>query len=314
MKKTGYLWDQVYLGHDPGFIYPEHPRRAEALNFNRLNKDIPGLELIDVNFRLFHWVNKVHGPEYISNVEDAFINKQRFLDKGETSVVQDTFDVASWSLSGALSLVQAIALDKVNNGFAAIRPPGHHAGLHNTRGFCYFNNAAACALFAKDYLNLERVMILDWDVHPGDGTAQIFWEDPSIYVFSIHQKGILSANIGLESQIGAEEGEGTTHNVNIIEKADGKIFMPIFEREIEKAFMTFKPQFLVISCGFDAHAADPLGGLNLNENDFYQMTKIIKTLTKEYCNSKFISVLEGGYNPSALYLCVREHIRAIMET
>ena len=156
-------------------------------------------------------------------------------------------------------------------------------------------------------------MILDWDVHPGDGTIQIFWDDPNVYVFSMHQYGILSEAIGLESQIGRGEGEGFTHNVNVDAKTDGRTYIPIFRKEIEKAFLKFKPQFLIISAGFDAHSADPLGGINLKDQDFYQMTKIVKELAKEYCDGRIVSVLEGGYNPNALYLCVREHVRALME-
>lgn len=313
MSKIGYLWDSIYLGHDTGFIYPENPKRAEAIKFSRISADLPGLINIPVNFRLAHWVKQIHSEQYISFVEDAFVKNVKFLDRGETSVQKDTFDVATYSLCGALSLVQNLGLEKIDKGFAAIRPPGHHAGIHGTRGFCYFNNVAACARFAQNFLGLKRILIIDWDVHPGDGTTQIFYEDPDVFMFSIHQRGILSATVGADEQIGKLEGEGTTKNVNILEGAGGKEYMPVFEKELGDFVIKCKPELILISAGFDAHGADPLGGLNLSYEDFAHMTRFVMDLSKEYCGGKLISILEGGYNIGALYQCVREHVRILQE-
>lgn len=312
MAKTGYLWDPIYLGHQTSFVHPENPKRAEALDFKNINRDLPGLENLNLNFRLTHWIKEVHGADYISLVEDAFYNKIRYLDGGETGVLKDTFDVATYSLCGALSLVQSLGSGKIKNGFAAIRPPGHHAGIHGTRGFCYFNNAAACAKFAQGYLGLKKVLIVDWDVHPGDGTMQIFYEDPDVHVFSIHQEGILSKNVGLAEQIGRGEGEGTTHNINIKPGSDGKTYIPIFEKELTRVCNLVKPEIIILSAGFDAHSGDPLGGLLLNYENFATMTDIILAMAKEYTGGKLVSLMEGGYNVPILYNCVRTHIERLM--
>jgi acetoin utilization deacetylase AcuC-like enzyme len=201
----------------------------------------------------------------------------------------------------------------VKNGFAAIRPPGHHAGAARARGFCYFNNIAICAKYAQAYFGLKKILIIDWDVHPGDGTMEIFYEDPDVYFLSIHQDGIFTDQVGTREQIGKGAGENTTCNLPLPEKSTELDYFRAFEPALERMAEQAKPELILISCGFDAHQADPLGRMSLKEESFGRMTKMVMEVAAHYCQGRVVSLLEGGYEPQALARCIHTHLETLIE-
>lgn len=310
---TGYLWDKRYLGHLPGRLHPEHPDRARELEWSRMKVDVPGLiEIPLVNQINDHWVRKVHSSDHADLIRNAFAENRWRIDNGDTLVKEDTWEVAMASASGALSVLNAVCAGRVRNGFAAIRPPGHHAGRTASKGFCYFNNAAICARYAQEFHNIERVMIIDWDVHPGDGTMNIFYEDPHVYLLSLHQAGIFSDRVGTRDQTGRGPGEGLTENVPI-EKGSGETeWLRELEPALDRGGLRCKPGLIIISAGFDAHQADPLGGMKLHEESFRKMTTMVKQLADQYCDGRIVSILEGGYSVNALGRSVRAHVEELL--
>ncbi|MFT5286730.1 MAG: acetoin utilization deacetylase AcuC-like enzyme [Planctomycetota bacterium] len=220
--------------------------------------------------------------------------------------------VALASAAGALSLVSAVAYGEVTNGFAAVRPPGHHAGPTRARGFCIFNNAAACARFAQVHFNLKKILIVDWDVHPADGTEAIFYDDPDVHVVSVHQEGLFPITCCPPDQIGKDAGAGATWNRVIAPGTRGGEYRKTFDRVVREAAEACQPELIILSCGFDAHAADPVGGLKLDENDYARMTNVIMDLASNYCDNRLVSLLEGGYNPIVLRHSTRAHLEALL--
>ena len=315
MSTTGYVWDAGYLGYSPSSVIPERPGRAEVLAPTEMCRDLPGLKLVPVDVALGQpWLGRVHEADYIDLVRTAHAQGRTSLDRSrEVLVREDVYPVSVLSVSGALSLVSAVARGEVDNGFGAIRPPGHHAGVNNARGFCVFNNAAICARFAQQALGLSQVLLVDWDVHPADGTSSIFYEDPTVHVVSVHQAGIFSDNVGLTSQRGRGEGEGTTYNLPLDPGCGEEQYVAELFPLLEHAAERCRPDVIIVSCGFDAHAGDPIGAMNLQDATYLRFTRKLRELAKHYARGRIVSLLEGGYELSLLRRCTREHLAGLME-
>lgn len=313
-SKTGYAWDRAYLGHETLAMHPEHPARVRHLEARDMCLELPGLTWIKPTLALgLAWVRRVHEEQYIEEARTAFSRGKYALDRSrETLIRADTYDVALASAAGGLTLVSEVASGKLKNGFAAVRPPGHHAGPARARGFCIFNNVAACAKFAQVEFGYKRVLIVDWDVHPADGTAAIFYDDPDVHVVSVHQQGLFPDTCGHPSHKGGDAGMGATWNSFVEKGTRGPAYRQNFEKLVRVAAAACNPDMILVSCGFDAHAADPLGGLKLDEDDFVALTGILMDLADEYCGGRLVSLLEGGYNPSVLKIATRAHVQRLM--
>ncbi|MDX2052233.1 MAG: histone deacetylase [Polyangiaceae bacterium] len=308
---TGYLWDSASLGYVTGDQLPEHPRRARALTPAQF-AGMSGVEQIHTQPDLgLPWVGRVHSAQFMREVRLASQNSRLWFDGGDTVVRPDAFEVALMAASGALTLTDAVLRGKVHNGFAAIRPPGHHASSEQARGFCIFNNVAICARYAQQVFGIERVLIVDWDVHPGDGTAAIFFEDPSVFVFSMHQRGILGPEVGGEQLEGRGPGRGCTRNVPVEAGTSAASYLHTFTHALRQVARSFKPGLVLVSAGFDAHRADPLGGLLLEESSFAELTGLVKDMAAIYASGRLVSLLEGGYQPGVLRDCVGAHLAAL---
>jgi len=314
MSGTGYVWDARCLGHVTSKVHAERPERMADLAPDRLLGDLPGLRRVATDAALgMPWVQRVHDAAYLETVRSAWRERRRALDpSGETVVREDTFDVALLSAAGALSLVAQVCRGSLRNGFAAVRPPGHHARSFFTRGFCIFNNVAACARFAQQAFGLRRVLVVDWDVHPADGTQQIFWEDSDVHVLSVHQDGIFARAVGTADQRGAGAGEGATYNLPVAPRTRGDAYIRAFVPLLERAAEACQPDLVLVSCGFDAHLADPVGGLGLEDEDFRSLTRRVMEVADAHAGGRIVSVLEGGYSPRALARCVRLHLETLM--
>jgi acetoin utilization deacetylase AcuC-like enzyme len=314
VSKTGYAWHPGFQGHFTRVGHPEHPDRARALDVQRMMIDLPGLQQVKVDEGLgFAWVRRVHEDAYVSAVRDAHGRGTRVLDRGDTWISGDSYEVGLLAISATLTLVAQVAAGTLDNGFAAVRPPGHHAGVANARGFCLFNNVAVAARFAQQCYGYSRILILDWDVHPADGTEAIFYDDPNVHVVSVHQHGIFTETVGTEAQSGRGEGEGTTYNVPVAKGSNEAQILQRLEPVLERAASRCRPDLVLVSCGFDAHRADPVGGLGLDDESFRVLTTMAKRVARQHAGGRLVSVLEGGYSPEVLSRCARVHVETLMD-
>lgn len=312
--KTGYIWDQIFLGHDTSAYHPENPLRVKNLDFWSMEKELQGLEQVkNLNDLGRTSALRIHSNDYLLRFEKDVDTGRQWFDYFDTKIRPDTFEVALRSVSAAVSLTKQVCEGKINNGFAAIRPPGHHARVEKAKGFCFFNNVAICARYAQQVFSLKNILIIDWDVHPGDGTTNIFYDDPSVFVVSVHQDGIFNKAVGATTQTGSEEGEGSIFNIPIKERGDINDYLRLFEPELLKAAELCKPDMIFISCGFDAHYTDPVGNMKLDEKSFQRFTKLTMDIANKYCGGKIVSLLEGGYNTNTLRSNIRAHVETLMD-
>lgn len=251
-----------------------------------------------------------HSKDHFKRVEGAFANGQDRLD-ADTIVSMKSFDAALYAAGGAIAAVDAVMQGEADNAFVAARPPGHHATAEHAMGFCLFNNVAIAARYAQNqYKEIERVAIIDWDVHHGNGTQGIFYTDPSVFFFSMHQYPWYPGT-GSRGETGHSRGLGSTLNVPVKAFTKAKDQTSAFESALDEMLSKTKPDIIFISAGFDAHIDDPLGQLQLQNSDFAAWTKTVLQLADQTCSGRVISCLEGGYNLETLGGTVKEHVAAL---
>jgi acetoin utilization deacetylase AcuC-like enzyme len=229
----------------------------------------------------------------------------------DTVLSAQSFEVARLAAGAVCDAVDKVIAGPERHAFCLIRPPGHHASHHKGAGFCLFNNVALGARRAIDDHALERVLIVDWDVHHGDGTQEIFWEDGRVGCFSIHRYPFYPGTGGAE-EIGAGAGLGTKLNVPITFGTPRAEYLDQFNRGLENLAGKIRPQLILISAGFDAHRLDPVGSLGLESEDFSSMTRSVLDIANTYCEGRVVSALEGGYNPMAVAECVESHVQQLL--
>lgn len=251
---------------------------------------------------------RVHSESYVQAIFEAIPREGCINIDDDTILSPGSWKAAMRALGAACYAVDEVITDKVDNAFCAIRPPGHHAEYNKGLGFCLFNNAAAAARYAQQQYGLERVAILDWDVHHGNGTQNIFWSDPSILYASIHEMPLFPGT-GAESECGEFN---TIINVPLKAGDGGPIFRAALETRILPRIETFAPDLIIISAGFDAHWRDPLANINLIEADYSHATKLVMNTADRCCNGRIVSVLEGGYDLVGLSKSAAAHITALM--
>ncbi len=251
----------------------------------------------------------VHSKDYIGVVRDSCRQGVRMLDM-DTQISHNSYEVACLAVGGALAGVDAVIQAEADNVFCAVRPPGHHALPDKAMGFCLFNNVAVAARYAQQEYGLNKVLIIDWDVHHGNGTYDVFAADPSVFYFSIHQFPHYPGT-GRADETGCDKGAGTSLHVPLSAGGGDAEYIATFKQQLAPAVLAFKPELILISAGFDAHEADALSSIQLSSKGFGRLTDIVRELADEVCAGRIVSVLEGGYNLTALAESAYEHIRAL---
>ena len=312
-KQTGIVYSDLYLEHDTGG-HPESPRRLTAimdgLNSRGILENLvpvaPGRAGAGI-------IELVHSSSYIKWVEKMVNGGARILDSGDTVVSEGSFEAARLAAGGVTAAVDAVMEERVRNCFCVVRPPGHHALHDRAMGFCLFNNVAIGARYVQERYGIERVLIVDWDVHHGNGTQDTFYEDPSVFYFSSHQYPHYPGS-GSADETGEGAGEGFTLNFPLAAGSGDEDCLRGFRESLIPAMEEFKPGFVFISAGFDGHHRDSLSSINLTGEGFRRLTALVGTLADKYAGGRLVSVLEGGYDLDGLVESVAEHLLELSET
>jgi len=307
--KTALVHHPIYQKHDTGIGHPETPKRYEVV-MKALEGDAKfweSLNVVEAEKVSRGIIQACHTKQHFDRVEKAFEAGETFLD-ADTIISMNSFDAAIYAAGGACRAVDAVMSGEAKNAFLAARPPGHHATGEHAMGFCLFNNVAVAARYAQNkYKEIERVAIVDWDVHHGNGTQGIFFDDPTVFFFSMHQYPWYPGT-GSRGEIGYGRGKGFTLNAPVKAQTSATEQKRMFEDAIGDISRNFKPDLIMISAGFDAHESDPLGQLKLQDEDFISMTKTVKQWADKVCAGRIVSCLEGGYNLETLGETVKSHV------
>lgn len=314
MTKTGLVYNDIYLNHDTGPHHPETAKRLiaiiESLRTTGLLEKLLPIESEPAKRDIIAFC---HEPDYIDEFERDVTNASPFIHTPECPLSPDTFEAARYAVGGVLKGVDKVLEGRVENCFCAVRPPGHHAERSRAMGFCYFNNVAIAATYLQKQHDIERIMIIDWDVHHGNGTQHIFEENPSVFYISLHQDpSSCYPGTGWSQETGSGKGKGYTLNFPMPPGSSDNEYLKAMEH-IEQTMDHFKPQFVLISAGFDAHMADPLAHIRLTKKGYESLTRSIKNIAESHAKGRIVSVLEGGYNMEALKESLEAHITVLME-
>jgi len=299
--------------HDTGGLHPERPKRTQAV-VEALQNCPFGKQLLwfEAELAPIASIEAVHDAAYVRQVEEACLRGDSMLDRGDTQVCEESFEVARLAAGGAMQAVDMVMQNKAMSAFSVMRPPGHHAECAEAMGFCLFNNVAIAARHAQRTYGLKRVAIVDFDVHHGNGTQSAFYRDPSVFFVSFHQYPFYPGT-GMEREIGDGPGEGYTLNVPLLAGAGFAECEDAWRQTVLPALSAFKPEFLLVSAGFDAHVDDPLANLKLEDEDYAAFTRLLADFAAQSCGGRIASVLEGGYNLEALSRSAVCHVRTLCD-
>lgn len=307
MNRTGIVADRRFMGHFPGKHHPERPERIAALLDMTEHLQRSGLKFYSPRAASAEELELCHGPAYVTSVaQTSGVTRCDFDPDTHTS--PETWAVTTLAAGGVLTAAEAVLDGDVDNAFALVRPPGHHARPDTAMGFCFFNNVAIAARWLVEKRGLKRVLVLDWDVHHGNGTQEMFYESPQVLYMSTHQYPFYPGT-GYFNEIGTGAGEGFTVNMPMLATLGDADYLAVFDALLLPIARQFKPEFVLISAGFDCHHRDPLGGMRVTEEGFTAMARRMKRVAAEFCEGKLVAVLEGGYDLQAL----AESARAVID-
>jgi len=310
---TAIVTDDMYREHDTGFGHPESPLRHAAV--------ISALEEAGFSDRL-RWLKprpaeesdiaRCHSRTYFDTAKRDILSGSPYLSTGDTTVSPQSWTPALHAAGGACAAVDAVLRSEAKNAFCVVRPPGHHATPSRGMGFCVFNNIAVATRYAQQQHGVGKVLIVDWDVHHGNGTQDVFFEDDSVFFFSTHQWPWYPGT-GNDDETGRARGMGATLNRPFPAGAGRREILGAFGEDMRSAAHKFKPELILISAGFDSRIDDPLGGFQLTDDDYADLTRLMLELADQYADGHVISMLEGGYNLKGLASAAEAHCRALAD-
>ncbi|MEM7224249.1 MAG: histone deacetylase family protein [Pseudomonadota bacterium] len=294
--------------HDPGAGHPECPERLAAVLAGLDGEAFAALERREAPLASHEQIARVHDPRYVTAVLEAIPDSGRVALDADTVASPDSGQAALRGAGAVCAAVDAVMAGEAANGFCAVRPPGHHAEPARAMGFCFFNNVAIGAAHARAKHGLDKVAVIDFDVHHGNGTQAMFWDQPEMFFGSTHQMPLYPGS-GAESERGAQ---GNIVNAPLAPMAGSEAFRAAMSARILPALDAFAPEFILISAGFDAHTQDPLASLNFQDQDYGWATSEILKIAANRCDGRLVSTLEGGYHLDALARSCAAHVTALM--
>jgi acetoin utilization deacetylase AcuC-like enzyme len=305
MGRVGFVYDDLFLEHRTPPGHPENGARLEAIT-KHLKETGLWEKLTPLPVRLARDVEitAVHSEEHLARIREVCRAGGGMLDQGDTYASARSCEVAEAAAGAVLAGIDGVASGTVEAAFCAVRPPGHHAERDAPLGFCLLNNVAIGARYAQKQCGIEKVAIVDWDVHHGNGTQHTFEEDPTVLYISLHQYPHYPGS-GAREERGKGRGEGFTLNFPFPAGTGGEEYLRAFREEIVPALKGYAPGLILVSAGFDAHLSDPLAGMLLTEENYAEMTRMLKPI------GPIVSVLEGGYDFQALARSVESHLRSL---
>lgn len=314
MKKTGLLFDERFLLHKTGPHHPEVPERLLAIFTGIRNAGLlQSLQIFTGRTAELSEIQWIHDAQYIERFRDACQNGQEIFGSADNPICRDTFDAALVAVGGILDAVAKVMHGDLDNAFCPVRPPGHHAEHAKAMGFCFFNNVAVAARYLQKEWNVERVGIVDLDVHHGNGTQHLFQKDPTVYYYSIHQHPSFAfPGTGREFDYGSDEGYGFTKNSTVLPGEGDAIYHAKVEEDLVSEFEKFKPEFLLLSTGFDAHEDDDMSDVKLSTAGYSWMTRKMVELADRFAGGRLVSVLEGGYCLERLPELAANHVELLL--
>ncbi|MDL1891837.1 histone deacetylase [Sphingobacteriales bacterium CHB3] len=314
MSRTAFAYHERFLDHDTGPHHPERPDRLRAIlrGLQQLNL-LDRLDRLEFEPAADDLLLLNHSRAYVERLAAACDRGDPYIDCPDSAICRESESIARLAVGAVVAAVDAVMTGRADNAFCAVRPPGHHARRDVSAGFCLYNNIAIAARRLQSKHDAQRVMILDWDVHHGDGTQASFEEDPTVLMCSLHEDPrYCYPGTGFAHERGRGPGEGFTVNLPMPVGARDEHYMKAYEDEVLPHAHAFRPEVLLISDGFDAHRDDPLAGVELSDHGFAWLMTQAVALARELCGGRLIVVLEGGYNLGVLERCAAEHLRIIL--
>ncbi|MEJ2241611.1 MAG: histone deacetylase [Candidatus Bathyarchaeota archaeon] len=299
MSKTAIIYSRKYLQHKTGIYHPETPARLRVI-FRELKKS--GIyknekcKIINPELVKMSELEKIHTRSYIQYIKKFCQKGGGLLDRYDTVVSPESYDVALLAAGGTLKAVNSVMNGMYRNSLAFVRPPGHHSGSNYAMGFCIFNNIAIAASQLIEKFNLKRVLILDIDAHHGNGTQEIFYKSNKVLYISLHEDPIEFPLTGFTTEMGEDEGLGFSVNIPLPYGTNDKTYLMAFNEIVHPIIRQFKPQFILVSLGLDNHYSDPIGNLQLSSHSYVKIFDTLLNLSSVFCQGKMVAVLEGGYN------------------
>ncbi len=313
MGRVGFVTDPLYLEHEMGPGHPESPDRLRAIQVRLASTGtIDRLIPITPKPASKKWIEQVHKPQYVRKLEEKSPSSGYASLDADTTLCPGSLSAAYLAAGGAMAAADAVMAQQVDQVFCAVRPPGHHAEADRAMGFCLLNNVAIVAKYLQERHGLQRILIVDWDVHHGNGTQHTFYDDPTVLFFSTHQFPHYPGT-GRSTETGRGEGNGLTVNVPMSGGQGDDEYRQVFQEVLMPAADQFKPDCVLISAGFDAHRDDPLASMNLTEDGYATLTQIVLDIATHHAGGRVISCLEGGYHLQGLAQSVEQHLVTMLE-
>lgn len=313
MSRFGVLFDERFQRHLTGAGHPERPARLDAVRAAlEWGGFLAGAERIAPRAAEINELTLTHTADYVKRVQAACEAGRRIIDEPDCGICDESFEIARLAAGGVIDAALAVASGRLERAFCAVRPPGHHAESDRAMGFCLFANVSLAARAAQARGFAKRVLILDWDVHHGNGTQHIFEADPTVMFVSLHgHPDTLYPGTGYAHEVGVDAGAGFTVNVPLRPLTADAEYKEAFNDRVKPAFESFRPDLVIISAGFDAHRDDPIGNQSLTEEAYDWLTRRALEFARSYADGRVLSVLEGGYNLEALRRSLETHLEQL---